>query len=261
MNQDNLSQKLLSYILEQEFAKNDLSDEEMNLIQKYISNDISDEEQDLYNKYVQENERFKITANVINYELNRKRPRYFLFRLLFSYQLFIDNIISYFSNLLKKIDIGFDTELKPIPLIAKPSYQLLSLKYSSPIIGVASIGLVIFMLQPINYSFDSLSKPQRFVYINNQWRGTEETQATMDLTDLIPIIRNDGESLIIDWKQTNKNADKYKISINSEIHFSDSNSIIINDFEFNNDTLSIEITDFYNKEPISRLKISYMISD
>jgi len=107
MKQDTISEKLLSYIIEQEFAKNDLSDEEMNLIQKYCSNELTDDERKLYSKYVKENERFKITANVINYELNRKRPRHFLFKLILSYQQIIDKTVNWISNLFKNTDFGF----------------------------------------------------------------------------------------------------------------------------------------------------------
>jgi len=116
------------------------------------------------------------------------------------------------------------------------------------------------MLQPTTYSFDPLNNPQRSVFINNQWRSADNELQVSDLSELKPLIRYEEQSLIIDWKQTNKNADSYTILINNKVHTSNINSISI-PFDLNIDSLAIEITDFYKKQPISKLKISYLIKD
>lgn len=252
MKKNNISEKLLSSILEKEFAKNELSDEEMDLIQRYCSNDLTDEELENYKKLVQENEKFKITSNVINYEYNRERPRHLLFRLFFSYQKIIDKIVNWISDL---FNIA-------IPDIApQPSFQLLSIKYSSPIISVTAMAIIVFIVQSTTHSFYPLTNPQRTVFISNQWRSADNTLSPNDLSELEPLIRYEDKALIIDWKQTNMNADSYTIAINNKVYTSNIDSISIKPFDLNIDTLSIEITDYNNKEPISKLKISYLIKD
>ena len=97
----------------------------------------------------------------------------------------------------------------------------------------------------------------RSFFINNTWRGEEKDKVEDSYK---PVIQYKNDKLLLNWVSTNLNTESYTVSINHVEYNIDEGTLSIDNYKFQTDTLRIEITEFFDNQPITKFSGVYLIS-
>jgi hypothetical protein len=225
---------------------------ETNLILGYLNKTLDENEiKDVEDKIANDDD-FRFSLDLIRYELTQNNPKYSIVLFFAKSKAFISHLIGSFNAFRSNAPTAVSNDYSVIS--GSNNFQI---KYLIPI-SLSATAILVFslMLNAPTYSFLQLSS-SRSLYFDTTWRGEEDSIAKDNQKILI---NYEKEKLTLEWTNTNRNTNNYLLRINQEpFNIGKNPSFDIENYKFDNDTLYIEIIEYFDKEPISKFNGVYLI--
>ena len=232
-----------SFFIDDSTSQNDIF-EETNLILGYLNKTLDENQVQQIENRIANDDDFRFRLQLIKYELNNKVPQSRLIKLLYRVKILKSKMMNLFDFDLSLFTFGISGSNR------------LRINYLLPISISASAVLVFaILLNTPSYTFTQLTS-SRSLFINKAWRG-EENQNTIRSQKVS--IKYNKEKLLLNWNITNPNTNNYLLKINQkEYQVKGDPTFYIDNYKFENDTLNIEIIEYYDDQPISKTKGVYL---